>query len=104
MEIMLYRITTELIKNTITYSQAENIHLQFHLDKQNEVISFKYSDNGLGFDWEKVKLEKKGLGLMNILNRVQIMKGTIVINSKIGEGMSVNISLPIEQIEKTQNN
>ena len=104
MEIMLYRITTELIKNTITYSQAENIHLQFHLDKQNEIISFKYSDNGLGFDWEKVRHEQKGLGLMNILNRVQIMKGTIVINSKIGEGMSVNISLPIEQIEKTQNN
>lgn len=100
MELMLYRITTELIKNTITYSQAENIYLQFHLDRQNEIISFKYSDNGLGFDWEKVRHEQKGLGLMNILNRVQIMKGTIVINSKIGEGMSVSISLPIEQIEK----
>lgn len=95
-ELMLYRITTELIKNSITYSQSENIYLRFQLDKSNNNISFYYSDNGIGFDWAKIKTEHKGLGLMNIINRVQIMKGTIDIESKIGNGMSVKILLPID--------
>ena len=95
-ELMLYRITTELIKNSLTYSQAENIFLRFQLDKVKNTISFLYSDNGIGFDWEKVRAERKGLGLMNIINRVQIMKGTIDIQSKNGDGMSVKILLPID--------
>lgn len=95
-ELMLYRITTELIKNSLTYSQAENIFLRFQLDKIKNTISFLYSDNGIGFDWEKVRTERKGLGLMNIINRVQIMKGTIDIESKIRNGMSVKILLPID--------
>jgi len=93
---MLYRITTELIKNSLTYSQSENINLRFNLDRLNNNISFSYSDNGIGFDWEKIRTERKGLGLMNILNRVQIMKGAIDIESKKGNGMSVEIVLPID--------
>lgn len=96
MELMLYRITTELIKNTITYSQAKNIQLHFRINKEKNNILFTYSDNGIGFDWAKVKQEQKGLGIMNIMHRVQIMKGTIELNSKAGEGMSVCINLPLE--------
>jgi PAS domain S-box-containing protein len=95
-ELMLYRITTELIKNSLTYSQAENIFLRFQLDRVENNISFQYSDNGIGFDWEKIRTERKGLGLMSIINRVQIMKGTIEIKSTVGNGMSVKISLPID--------
>jgi PAS domain S-box-containing protein len=72
-ELMLYRITTELIKNSLTYSQSENIYLRFNLDRLNNNISFNYSDNGIGFNWEKIKTEHKGLGLMNIINRIQII-------------------------------
>jgi len=95
-ELMLYRITTELIKNTITYSQSENIYMHLHIDKLNKNISFVYSDNGIGFDWHKIRNEHKGLGLMNIINRIQILKGKIDIESKVGKGMSVNISIPID--------
>ena len=93
-ELMLYRITTELIKNSLTYSHSENIYLRLFFDKKNNYVSFNYNDSGVGFDWEKIKTEHKGLGLMNIINRVRIMKGTIDIKSKIGKGMSVEIFIP----------
>jgi len=96
-ELMLYRITTELIKNSLTYSEAKNIYLHLNFDKMKNQIAFKYSDNGIGFDWKKAYNESKGLGLLNIKNRVKVMKGTIEIESTIGNGMSVSILLPIDE-------
>jgi PAS domain S-box-containing protein len=99
-ELMLYRITTELIKNTLTYAKATLINIMFNFDTSKNVILFTYSDNGTGFDWEKVQNEKKGLGLMNIQQRVQIMKGFITIKSKPGDGMTTFIQFPIEEITR----
>jgi PAS domain S-box-containing protein len=95
-ELMLFRITTELIKNTLTYANATLINIWFSYDKPNNSILFTYTDNGVGFDWESVQKEKKGLGLMNIQQRVQILKGSIEIISKPGDGMTTVVLFPIE--------
>ncbi|MDD4427633.1 MAG: PAS domain-containing protein [Paludibacter sp.] len=95
-ELMLYRITTELIKNTLTYANASNVEITFNYDKLKKIISFTYADNGVGFDWEEIRKHKKGLGLMNIQQRVRIMKGDIEIKSKPGEGIYVSIQIPAE--------
>ncbi|MDO9634429.1 MAG: PAS domain-containing protein [Paludibacter sp.] len=96
LELMLYRITTELIKNTLTYAQATNIDIVFDYNKSGKSIDFTYSDNGIGFDWEKTQKDRKGLGLMNIQQRVQIMKGDIEITSKPDKGMRVFVRFPLE--------
>lgn len=96
-ELMLYRITTELIKNTLTYAEASNIEITFNFNNRKNIILFSYADDGTGFDWEKIQKERKGLGLMNIQQRVQIMKGEIEIKSKPGEGMTTVIQLPIDE-------
>jgi two-component system sensor histidine kinase NreB len=61
---------TQAIRNNVFYN------------KPNHLISFTYTDNGIGFDWMKIQKERKGLGLMNIQQRVQIMKGEIEIKSE----------------------
>jgi signal transduction histidine kinase len=94
---MLYRITTEFIKNTLTYAQATDIEIQFDYDKTGNTISFSYIDNGIGFDWEKIQQDKKGLGLMNIQQRVQVLKGNLKIESKPGHGIKALIKFPVEK-------
>lgn len=96
-ELMLYRITTELIKNTLTYAGATEIEITFNYNKWKNIILFSYTDNGLAFDWEKAQKERKGLGLTNIQQRVHIMKGKIEIKSKPDEGMTTVIQLPIDE-------
>ena len=96
-ELMLYRITTELIKNTLTYANATNVEISYNYEKSRKTVSFLYKDNGVGFDWEKLKKERKGLGLMNIQHRVQILKGTIEIKTKQGEGFSTFLVIPVEE-------
>jgi PAS domain S-box len=96
LETTLYRITTELLKNTLTYAQASVVEIGFVYDYTKKNINFNYSDNGIGFDADKITKTYKGLGLMNIQQRVQIMKGKINIESKPGNGMKAFIQFTVE--------
>lgn len=49
-------------------------------------------DNGIGFDTTTLK-DKAGMGLNNIKNRVEYLKGKVEIISTINEGTTVNIEL-----------
>jgi len=96
-EMALYRITTELIKNTLTYARATHIEIQFDFDKANKIITFVYTDNGVGFNWDEVAQRGDGLGLMNIQNRVQQMRGELNIDSSSGSGMKTYLKLPLDE-------
>ena len=97
MELALYRISTELIKNTLTHARATQVEILFDFDKSENVINFVYADNGIGFDWAEVKKTGVGLGLMNIQNRVRLMKGKLNIESSPGNGMKVSLACHLDE-------
>ena len=88
--ITLYRIVQELINNTMKHSGATSAIVQ--LTKSNEQLSVTVEDNGKGFDTSILKTNK-GIGWVNIHNRVEFLKGKLSITSKAGEGTSVLIEL-----------
>ena len=95
-ELMLYRISTELIKNTLTHANARTAKISFvHID-ENKTIEFEYSDDGKGFESDKSGNENTGLGFVSIRKRVEVLKGDIQISSKPGQGMVAKIIFPIE--------
>jgi signal transduction histidine kinase/Tfp pilus assembly protein PilF len=91
-EIMLYRIVQEMVNNTLKHAEARNIELQIHVLKG--ILDMKYSDDGKGFDVGK-KLESESIGLKSIQSRVNFLNGTLVIESKPGEGVSYSIQIPV---------
>lgn len=88
--INLFRISQELINNSLKHSQAKNIRIT--LSEFDEFISLFYFDDGIGFDINTVKL---GSGITNIKERVEICNGTITINAIPGN-TTFEIELPIE--------
>ncbi|MCX7986215.1 MAG: response regulator [Bacteroidales bacterium] len=94
-EITIYRILLEAINNTLKYANADNINIEIKI--LNNEVSVKYSDNGKGFDLEKVMNEGKGMGLFNMHVRVQALKGQCKMFSSPGAGFSVEILLPINE-------
>lgn len=92
-KLSIYRVTTELLNNTIKYANATEVNISI-TGKNN--LEFTYSDNGKGFDVKKVISSKKRMGLFNIINRIESLNGTVVINSEKGKGINVQLSLPIE--------
>ncbi len=89
----LYRIGQELLQNAAKHSQAQNVHFQF-IGHGNNSVGIYYEDDGVGFDIEKIQ---KGLGLKNIINRVEILNGEIIIESK-GKGRGTVVNIEIEVI------
>lgn len=88
--ITLYRIVQELINNTMKHSGAASAIVQ--LTKSNEQLSITVEDDGKGFDTNILKTNK-GIGWVNIQNRVEFLKGKLDIRSNEGEGTSVQIEL-----------
>ena len=88
--INLFRISQELINNSLKHSKAKNIRIT--LSEFDDFISLFYFDDGIGFDISTVKL---GLGINNIKERVAICNGKIAINATLGK-TTFEIELPIE--------
>ena len=90
-EIHLYRILLECINNSIKHGNSKKIIIKF--SKADNVFQILYCDNGKGFDVDKVKQEKKGMGLYNMINRVKLMSGDINIKSNLNIGTDIQIKI-----------
>lgn len=91
-ELHLYRIIQEAINNIIKHANANSISLRL-LQSQSE-ISLNIFDNGNGFDIEKTLNAPTAFGLHNIVERVQILKGTVLFLNN-SPGTQVQISIPV---------
>jgi two-component system, NarL family, sensor kinase len=90
----LYRIAQELLNNCIKHSKAQNATIQ--LINDDKTITLMFEDDGMGFDVDSPLLKNKnhGMGLKNIYNRVEFIKGTIHIESSAENGSSFIIEVP----------
>lgn len=88
-ETSLYRISVELIHNSIKHAKAKKINIKINLEKEN--IYYNYSDNGIGFDVNSTKKESTGMGLTNIESRIKSLDGTIKLSSEKGKGFQLAI-------------
>lgn len=91
-ETDLYRITQELLSNTIKYAKAKEISIQ--LSRTNGNLVYSYEDDGIGFIKEELQ-NSKGIGYKNIDTRVQRMKGTWHLDTNPGNGLNLIIELPV---------
>lgn len=100
-EVVIYRVVTELIHNTIKHAKAENIEI--NLSREKDELKLIYIDDGIGFDIRKLESGKaKGMGLYNILSRVRSLNGTHKIKSNIvNGGMMAVLSVKLETAMKS---
>jgi signal transduction histidine kinase len=89
-EVNLYRIIQELLTNIVKYAEAKEVQIQ--LTREQGVITVMVEDNGQGFDMEKVN-NSKGNGWHNINSRVDLLKGNLEIDSKLGKGTAVFVEI-----------
>ncbi len=88
--LMIYRIVQEQSNNIIKYADASAANIS--LKKVNKYCQLTISDNGKGFDKDKTEL--KGIGLINIFNRVDAYNGRVKIETSPGNGVTLKIIFP----------
>jgi signal transduction histidine kinase len=89
-KINLFRVLQESLQNTNKYANANLINVKFKQDSDN--LFLEISDDGIGFNNHK---GEKGIGLQNMISRMNECNGTFEIKSKIGEGTTIMVSVPI---------
>ncbi len=82
----LYRISQELVNNTLKYAAASCINIQLIYESDHK-FTYTFEDNGKGMD----KDIAKGYGLKNIQARVELLHGSFEIDSVPGKGVFVTI-------------
>ncbi len=89
-ELALYRISLELITNSLKHAKAT--HVKLKLSGGNQEIRLQYSDNGIGFDTHQLTAAHKGLGLSNIISRIKSINGKYEIYSGAESGFALEMS------------
>ena len=92
--IHVFRILQELVKNTLHHAQATRLDIRVVYSKRRLMITLE--DDGVGFDKYDKKLLGKGSGIKNILSRLDMMKGELVIDTKKGAGAFFLMTIPVE--------
>jgi signal transduction histidine kinase len=96
-EIKMYFIIMELLNNIIKHSKATQAKLT--IQENNKSLQIEIEDNGKGFDTDQFYI-LEGFGINQIKARINNLKGTITINSKIDSGTTVAIEVPISYQKK----
>lgn len=105
----LMHVLNNLLKNAIVYTKKGGITLS--LDANTENMIFKVKDTGIGIVKEKQKIifepfrqesegygrnfEGTGLGLSIAKRFVEMMKGSIEVESEIGKGSTFTVTIPL---------
>jgi two-component system CheB/CheR fusion protein len=87
----LYRITQEALRNIAKH--AGRTHVRVSLKGTPESLQLQISDFGHGFD---VESGRNGLGMVSMEERARSIRGTLQVQSALGEGTRVIVMVPQE--------
>ncbi|GGC79911.1 hypothetical protein GCM10011508_04130 [Flavobacterium lutivivi] len=90
---VLYRIIQEFIQNSLKHSKCKNIKI--NLEKINNSLKLVLHDDGIGFDINSVS--SKGIGLVNMKKRAEIIHADFNVESSINNGTQLTIFLTKKQ-------
>lgn len=94
-EICTFRVIQESLNNIIKHSKANEFSVQIELNKK--YVNIVISDNGIGIPDEyftSTELMNNSTGLFSMRERIERLKGELLINSSDKEGTVLVIKLP----------
>lgn len=95
--LTIYRITQELLRNGMKHSKASHVELFLHYEQQ--FIRYRYRDNGIGMELDRLQSSFQHMGLSGIRERVSGLEGETYYRTAPGEGLEVEIILPVPDEE-----
>lgn len=98
--LLIYRIAQELLTNMAKHSWAKNVKLS--LNKKQNSLELFYEDDGVGFRYSELatlpkrrKEDKFKLGLLGLKERVELLDGSMLVDTAPGKGTRIVVKLPV---------
>lgn len=89
-KMQIYRVLQEALLNIDKYADAKIVKIS--MKQKNNEIDIEIKDDGKGFDVNK---PKNGIGLKNMKERIESIKGKFNIKSNKNEGTVINLIIPL---------
>lgn len=89
-EVALFRLIQESLQNAVKHSKASKVKVEMKMGR--EAISIFVADNGIGFDFQEIN--ENSFGLVGMGERVEMLGGTISIQSEKGKGTQIDVKIP----------
>jgi len=92
-ETVLYRLSQEVLTNTIKHAKAEYFSLS--IIKSYPSIIFNAEDDGVGFEPGDTQYQSQKLGLLSMRERASMLGGTFSLRTSPGQGTRIRIEIPV---------
>lgn len=90
LKLNIYRVIQEQLNNVYKHASASRVQIKMY--SANGQIHVLINDNGIGFE---VGMKKNGVGIVNIINRIESFNGTVGFETKPGIGCKLEIHIPM---------
>lgn len=94
--LAIFRIVQECLNNT--YKHAEATHISVQIECAQKSVLLRISDDGKGFDTNMLnnssQNEDSGYGILGMRERIELLEGEFIIDSKINLGTTIRVKLP----------
>lgn len=98
LSLVVYRILQELISNAIKHAEASRIDINLKL--ANNILSSGVTDNGKGFGLSHAT--SNGLGIQQIKEQLNLLKGTFEIHTQPGTGTTIYFEIDLKHSKNNQ--
>jgi PAS domain S-box-containing protein len=89
--LCLFRVLQEALQNAVKHSGVGRFRVELHGTAGG--VQLSVSDLGVGFDAQDA-INRRGLGLISMRERLQLVSGELSIKSKPGAGATIIASVP----------
>ncbi|MCH9021253.1 MAG: PAS domain-containing protein [Planctomycetes bacterium] len=97
-KIVLFQAVRELLHNVVKHAHAKQINASSKI--VHDHIEITVQDDGVGFDPDHLHSpdnHNKAFGLFNIRERIDMLDGSILIDTQPGQGTHVRLQTPLAQ-------
>ena len=91
--LALFRVMQEALQNALKHSHANRFEVTLRGDRADIILTV--SDRGIGFA-QREATTGRGLGLISMRERLQLVNGTLAVESKSGQGTTIRARVPIQ--------
>ena len=94
LELVLYRVAQEALRNVVKHAQARRVSVT--LDTDPDRVRMVIADDGIGFDASQAFAIKEGssYGMVAMRERTEMIGGSFRVASEPGQGTRIDVSIP----------
>jgi len=98
-EQQIIRLISEAVANALKHAAPSLLKIE--LNSLNEMLEFKISDDGCGFDIEAAKQSGR-FGILGMYERANRLNTTLSIKSVVGNGTRIHFSVPTSDFQRAR--